>query len=58
MGLAVPFLALAVLLDRAVPFVHRIGRWLPLIARIAGGFLVLLGVALLSGWYSRIPGLF
>ncbi len=58
MGLAVPFLALAVLLDRAVPFVHHIGRWLPLIARIAGGFLVLLGVALLSGWYSRIPGLF
>jgi cytochrome c-type biogenesis protein len=58
MGLAVPFLVLAVLLDQAVPFVRRASRWLPLVSRLAGGLLVLLGVALLTGWYSRIPGFF
>lgn len=57
LGIAVPFLALALVLDRVIPILRGLGRHLPLISRLAGVLLVLLGAALISGWYSRIPGL-
>lgn len=56
-GLAVPFLVLALGLDRALSAVRRLGPWLPAVSRIAGGLLVLLGVALFLGWYARLPAL-
>jgi cytochrome c-type biogenesis protein len=57
LGLAVPFLAGAVLLDRALLVTHRIGPWLPWISRFAGALLAALGLSLITGWYTSIPGL-
>lgn len=56
-GLAVPFLVMAALLDRAVNVTRRLSPWLPWISRAAGLALALLGASLISGWYARIPGL-
>ncbi len=57
LGLSLPFLAMALVLDRVIPILHGLGRHLPLVSRAAGLLLVLLGAALITGWYSRIPGL-
>ncbi len=57
LGLSLPFLVMALVLDRLMPILHGLGRYLPLITRAAGLLLVLLGAALVTGWYSRIPGL-
>jgi cytochrome c-type biogenesis protein len=57
LGLAVPFVAAALLLDRVITLTRRIGPWLPWIERMAGGLLAILGISLITGWYSRIPGL-
>jgi cytochrome c-type biogenesis protein len=56
-GLAVPFLALALGLDRVLLSLRRIGPWLPWVSRVAGGLLVLLGAALFTGFYTTLPGL-
>ena len=53
-GLAVPFLALAMGLERS----HRLRRALLrrglLIERIGGGLLVIVGIGYLSGWWSAM----
>ncbi len=56
-GLAVPFIALAVFLGQATRWVRQLGRYLPWIERISGGLLVILGVLLLTGWFDLIPNL-
>jgi cytochrome c-type biogenesis protein len=58
MGLAVPFLLTAVLLSTAVGFLKRINRFLHAIELISGVLLVVVGVFLVSGVFSRLNILF
>lgn len=58
MGLAVPFLLTAALLSTAVGFLKRINRYLHAIELISGILLVVVGVFLLSGAFSRLNILF
>jgi cytochrome c-type biogenesis protein len=62
MGLAVPFIATALLLDRASIALKRLSRHAKLINRIAGAVLVMLGLAMVTGlidkaglWLRAIP---
>jgi cytochrome c-type biogenesis protein len=48
LGLGVPFLMLAVLLDRALGIVRRMGRYMLLFQRISGILLILIGVLMIS----------
>ncbi len=54
LGLAVPFLLSALLLDRFLGFFqkfkHNIGR----VNRIAGILLVLVGILMFTGWFERL----
>lgn len=58
MGLAVPFLVTAALLSTAVGFLKRINRFMHAIELVSGILLVVVGVFLLSGMFSRFNLLF
>ncbi len=58
MGLAVPFLITAALLSTAVGFLKRINRYMHAIELVSGILLVVVGVFLLSGMFSRFNLLF
>lgn len=58
MGLAVPFLLTAALLSTAVSFLKRINRYLHAIELLSGILLVVVGVFLVSGIFSRFNILF
>lgn len=58
MGLAVPFLFTAALLSTAVGFLKRINRYLHAIELISGLLLLVVGVFLVSGFFSRLNILF
>lgn len=53
-GLAVPFLLAAVGLSRFLALRGRIGPWLPWIQRASGVILVILGVLLMTGDFTRM----
>jgi cytochrome c-type biogenesis protein len=53
-GLAIPFLIAAVGLSRFLSVSRRIGPWLPWIQRGSGVILVVLGVLLMTGDFTRI----
>lgn len=65
LGLAIPFLLTALLLDRALPALRRIRRFLPAIEFAAGLFVIAMGVVLVTnkwlaftGWiYATFPSL-
>jgi len=65
LGLAIPFLLTALLLDRALPALRRVRRFLPVIESIAGIFVIAMGVVLVTnkwlmftGWiYATFPAL-
>ncbi len=54
MGLAVPFLLAAVAVERFLAWFKRFRRYIPLTTRIAGGVLVLVGLMLVSGYFSML----
>jgi len=58
MGLAVPFLITALLLSTAVGFLKRINRYMHAIELVSGVLLVVVGVFLISGMFSRFNILF
>lgn len=53
-GLAIPFLISTVLIERFMGAFARMRRWLPWINRISGAMLVILGVLMLTGEFSRL----
>ncbi len=55
-GLAVPFLLVAVSLDRFIDGSRRVRRWLPWIERASGVLLVAVGVLLISGSLETLSG--
>jgi cytochrome c-type biogenesis protein len=54
MGLAVPFLLAAVAVDRFLEWFARFRRYIPLTTRIAGVVLVIVGLLLVSGYFSLL----
>ncbi|MEP6836400.1 MAG: cytochrome c biogenesis protein CcdA [Gemmatimonas sp.] len=56
MGLAVPFLLSAVLLERFFVFFQRFRSKLGLVNRIAGVLLIVVGSLLLTGWFQKLGG--
>jgi cytochrome c-type biogenesis protein len=54
LGLAVPFLLAALALDPFLRVSRRMRRWLPWVERAAGGLLVIAGVLMVTGTYTRL----
>lgn len=57
LGLAVPFMAAALLLDRFLAASRRLRRWLPWIERASGALLIAVGVLLLTGTFTILSGI-
>jgi cytochrome c-type biogenesis protein len=55
-GLAVPFLIAAVAVEQFLDWFQRFRRFLPWVMRISGALLVLVGVLLLTGEFTRMAG--
>jgi cytochrome c-type biogenesis protein len=56
LGLGVPFLLAALAIDSFVAWFQRYRRLIPVVTRMAGAVLVLVGVLLASGYYSAMAG--
>lgn len=58
LGLAVPFLLIALFLQKLLPFLKHLGRYLVWIHRLVGVVILLIGLALLTGTFNQISGYF
>jgi cytochrome c-type biogenesis protein len=54
LGLGVPFLVVAALLDLALPLLRRLGRALRLVSVIGGALLIVMGFLLLTGLFEPL----
>lgn len=52
LGLGIPFLLAAIFINRAIGLMNRIKPWLPVIERVMGALLLIVGVMLLTGAFS------
>lgn len=57
LGLAVPFLIAAFLLQHFLGGMQKIGPWLPWINRISGGLLIALGLLMVTGNFTALTAL-
>jgi cytochrome c-type biogenesis protein len=57
MGLAVPFLLAALLLQRFLGSMRRVGRWLPWVSRISGALLLVLGLLMITGSFTTLTAM-
>lgn len=55
-GLALPFLIAAVAIESFLAWFQRFRRFLPWVMRISGGLLVLVGILLVTGEFTRLAG--
>jgi cytochrome c-type biogenesis protein len=55
-GLAVPFLVAAVAVERFLEWFQRFRKYLPWVMKLSGALLVLVGVLLLTGEFTRLAG--
>jgi cytochrome c-type biogenesis protein len=55
-GLAVPFLAAALAVDRFLAWFQRFRRFLPWVMRVSGALLVFVGVLMVTGEFTRLAG--
>lgn len=53
-GIAVPFLAVAALSEAALPLLGRLNRYTPIVSRVGGVFLILMGFLLVTGYYQEL----
>lgn len=56
-GLAVPFLLAALALDRFLHTFKRMRRWIPILEKVSGALLVLLGILLVTGSFTVLTGI-
>jgi cytochrome c-type biogenesis protein len=56
-GLAIPFLAAALLLDRFLGGMRKMGPWFPWVSRISGALLIVLGLLLLTGTFTTLSSM-
>ena len=52
LGLAIPFLAAALAVERFIEWFRRFRKFVPLTTKIAGGILVVVGLLLVTGYFS------
>lgn len=57
LGLAVPFVLCALAVDRLKGALNAVKRHYTAINRACGAFLALVGVLMMTGWFSRLPAL-
>jgi cytochrome c-type biogenesis protein len=55
-GLAIPFLLAALALDRFFGWFQRFRKYLPWVQRISGVLLILVGILMLTGSFTRLAG--
>ncbi|HEX2249172.1 MAG TPA: cytochrome c biogenesis protein CcdA [Gemmatimonadales bacterium] len=55
-GLALPFLIAALALERFLDWFQRFRRYLPWVMRVSGAMLVVVGVLLVTGEFTRLAG--
>jgi cytochrome c-type biogenesis protein len=55
-GLAVPFLVAAVAVESFLGWFQRFRRFLPWVMRVSGVLLVIVGILLVSGEFTRLAG--
>lgn len=55
-GLAVPFLLAAVAVDRFLDWFQRFRRYIPWVMRVSGVLLILVGILLVTGEFTRLAG--
>jgi cytochrome c-type biogenesis protein len=56
-GLAIPFLAAALLLDRFLGGMRKMGPWFPWVSRISGALLLILGILLITGTFTTLSSM-
>ena len=56
-GLAIPFLAAALLLDHFLGGVRKIGPWFPWVSRLSGALLIAVGVLMFTGSFSILSAM-
>ena len=56
MGLAVPFLIAAVAVESFLDWFQRFRRFLPWVMRVSGALLILVGVLMTTGQFTRLAG--
>ena len=54
LGLGLPFLAVAGMVDAATPLLRRASRYLRIASILGGGLLILMGFLLLTGWFDAL----
>ncbi|MBI2018119.1 sulfite exporter TauE/SafE family protein [Candidatus Daviesbacteria bacterium] len=57
-GLATPFLLIALLFDKLTPQLSRLNKYLPQIQKITGVLIILIGVLLITGYYTFLSRYF
>ncbi|ALA71656.1 MULTISPECIES: cytochrome c biogenesis CcdA family protein [Geobacillus] len=57
LGLGVPFLLLSLAMTKSLQIVKNVNRWLPLLSKVNGWLLVVLGVLLYTGQMAKISAL-
>jgi cytochrome c-type biogenesis protein len=58
MGLAIPFLVTAWLLTAATSRLKKLNRYMPVIERVSGAFIIIVGVLLLTGSFTYLNTIF
>jgi cytochrome c-type biogenesis protein len=57
MGLAIPFLLAALLMERFLGNMKRVGPWLPWVSRISGAMLIGLGILMVTGSFTQLTAM-
>jgi cytochrome c-type biogenesis protein len=57
LGLAIPFLLAALLLQRFLGSMRRISPWLPWVSRISGALLLVLGLLMITGSFTALTAM-
>jgi cytochrome c-type biogenesis protein len=57
-GLAIPFLVTSLAVERSLRFADRFKRWLPLVDKVAGVILVIMGILVFTNYVSVLNGYF
>jgi len=58
MGLAIPFLVTAWMLSSATSRLKKLNRYLPLIERVSGAFIIIVGILLVTGSFTILNNFF
>jgi cytochrome c-type biogenesis protein len=56
LGLAIPFLLAALLLDRFFVWFQRFRRYMPWVQRVSGVLLIIVGILMVTGSFTRLAG--